>query len=180
MAVLLWQILALFEIIDCNGLSDSPIGPVILAMLGSSHFFSTGHQATLSSIQWESVFIPTDSIVQPWSALLFAGNEFGPQILATIAVPTLVLWKQDVKAPGLLGKVAKAAATYILYHATIATCTVLWAAHLRRHLMLYRVFSPRFMLGALVLLIVDVVIALVSVFSMRWNFLAVGEVFGLA
>ncbi|KAF3123618.1 mannose-ethanolamine phosphotransferase gpi13 [Orbilia oligospora] len=179
MAALLWQILALLEIIDSNGLSDSPIGPVILAMLGSSYFFSTGHQATLSSIQWESVFIPTDVIRQPWSGLLFAGNEWGPQILATIAVPTLALWKQPAKEAGLMGKVVRVCATYVAYHATIATCTVLWAAHLRRHLMLYRVFSPRFMLGALVLLISDVVMVLVGVMSVRWNFLSVGEVFGL-
>ncbi|KAK6529628.1 mannose-ethanolamine phosphotransferase gpi13 [Arthrobotrys megalospora] len=179
MAALLWQILALLEIIDSNALSDSPIGPVILAMLGSSHFFSTGHQATLSSIQWESAFIPTDAIRQPWSGLILIGNEWGPQILATIAVPTLALWKQPAKETGLMGKVVRVCATYVAYHATIATCTVLWAAHLRRHLMLYRVFSPRFMLGALVLLISDVVMVLVGVMSVRWNFLSVGEVFGL-
>ncbi|KAF3920429.1 hypothetical protein ABW20_dc0104322 [Dactylellina cionopaga] len=179
MAALLWQILALLEIIDSNSLSDSPIGPVILAMLGSSHFFSTGHQATLSSLQWDSVFIPTDTISQPWSALLFAGNEFGPQILATIAVPTLALWKQQPKEVGLMGKVVRVCATYVLYHATIATCTVLWAAHLRRHLMLYRVFSPRFMVGALVLLITDLVMVGVGVMGVRWNFLSVGELFGL-
>ncbi|KAF3935518.1 hypothetical protein ABW19_dt0201201 [Dactylella cylindrospora] len=180
MALLLWQILALLEIIDSNSLADSPIGPIVLAMLGSSHYFSTGHQATLSSIQWEIVFIPTDTIVQPWSGLLWAGNQFGPQILATIAVPALVLWKRQAKEAGLLGKVARACATYIAYHATIATCTVLWAGHLRRHLMLYRVFSPRFMLGAIVLLVVDVVMVAVSVMGVRWNFLSIGEVFGLA
>ncbi|EPS41079.1 hypothetical protein H072_5029 [Dactylellina haptotyla CBS 200.50] len=180
MAALLWQILALLEIIDSNGLSDSPIGPVILAMLGSSHYFSTGHQATLSSIQWETAFIPTDTIRQPWSALLMVGNQWGPQILATVAVPTLALWKQPAKEPGLLGKVVRVCATYVAYHATIATCTVLWAGHLRRHLMLYRVFSPRFMLGALVLLIADVLTVLVGVMGVRWNFLSIGEIFGFA
>ncbi|KAF3907164.1 hypothetical protein ABW21_db0206872 [Orbilia brochopaga] len=179
MAALLWQILALLEIIDSNSLSDSPIGPVVLAMLGSSHYFSTGHQATLSSIQWETVFIPTDTIRHPWSAMLWAGNQFGPQILATVALPTLALWKQPAKEAGLLGRVVRVCATYVAYHATIATCTVLWAGHLRRHLMLYRVFSPRFMLGALVLLLTDVVLVGVSVMGVRWNFLAVGEVFGL-
>ncbi|EWC48286.1 hypothetical protein DRE_02390 [Drechslerella stenobrocha 248] len=179
MAALLWQILALLEIIDSNSLSDSPIGPVILAMLGSSHYFSTGHQATLSSIQWETVFIPTDTIRQPWSALLVAGNQFGPQILATVAVPTIALWKQPAKQAGLLGRVVRVCATYVAYHATIAACTVLWAAHLRRHLMLYRVFSPRFMVGAAVLLFVDALTVAVGVMSVRWNFLAVGEVFGL-
>ncbi|KAK6349798.1 mannose-ethanolamine phosphotransferase gpi13 [Orbilia brochopaga] len=179
MAALLWQILALLEIIDSNSLSDSAIGPVILAMLGSSHYFATGHQATLSSIQWETVFIPTDTIRYPWSVLLFAGNQFGPQILATVALPTLALWKQPAKEAGLLGRVVRVCATYVAYHVTIATCTVLWAGHLRRHLMLYRVFSPRFMLGALVLLVTDVVVVAVSVMGVRWNFLAVGEVFGL-
>ncbi|KAI9870380.1 MAG: mannose-ethanolamine phosphotransferase gpi13, partial [Pleopsidium flavum] len=48
--ILSWQILSLLEIIDTNNLSQSAIGPVVLGLLGSFHFFKTGHQATLSSI----------------------------------------------------------------------------------------------------------------------------------
>lgn len=179
MGILLWQILSLLEIIDCNNLSDSAIGPIILGLLGNSHFFSTGHQATLSSIQWESAFIPFTSIRYPWSPLLVIGNTVGPQILAALAVPLVTLWKAPPKRAGLLGSVTVAGATHMLYHAVTALSSVVCAGHLRRHLMLYRIFSPRFMLGAAVLLIVDIIIALVAVGGVRWNGLAVAEIFGI-
>lgn len=174
------QILALLEIIDANNLSSSAIGPVMLGLLGNYHFFKTGHQATLSSIQWESAFIPLKTIVYPWSPLLIVLNTFGAQILTTVAVPLVVLWKQSPKKRGLLEDVTKAIATNGLYYAVINLATTMWAGWLRRHLMLYRIFSPRFMVGATVLMVVDVVGILFAMGGVRWNFLSVAEVFGWA
>lgn len=176
--ILTLQILTLLEIIDANNLSTSAIGPVILGMLGNFHFFKTGHQATLSSIQWESAFIPLKTIVHPWSGLFLVLNTFGAQILATVAVPLIVLWKQPPKKPGLLGNVIQAIATHGLYFAVINLATTMWAGWLRRHLMLYRIFSPRYMVGAVVLIVVDLFGALVAFGGVRWNFVSVADVFG--
>lgn len=216
----LWQILSLLEILDTNALSigNSAIGPIMLGVLGSFYYFKTGHQAVLSSIQWESAFVALSSIRYPWSPLLVTLNTFGAQILAAVAVPLTVLWKRPIetesrfalqlvkkqqenekalgqpdtsdKTPGtaairssspmrrLLSDVAQAASTHLLYYATINLATTMWAGHLRRHLMLYRVFSPRFMLGAAVLGVVDIVVMLVAVGGVRWNTISVAEVFG--
>ena len=178
--ILVIQILALLEIIDTNGLSQSAIGPVVLGLLGSFHFFKTGHQATLSSIQWESAFIALKTIRYPWSPMLVVLNSFGAQILTTVAVPLIALWKQPPRKPRLLSDVAKALATLVLYHAIINLATTMWAGWLRRHLMLYRIFNPRFLTGAAVLLIVDLIGILVSIGSLRWNFASIAEVFGLS
>jgi phosphatidylinositol glycan class O len=193
-ALLLWQILSLLEILDTNNLtmSNSSIGPIILGVLGSFYYFKTGHQATLSSIQWETAFIPLSTIQYPWSPLLVILNTFGAQILAAIAVPLTVLWKRPLQthdrvpasnpnknpATRILSDVIQAVSTHILYLATINLATTMWAGHLRRHLMLYRIFSPRFMMGAVVLAVVDVVLMLVAVGGVRWSTLSVGEVFG--
>jgi phosphatidylinositol glycan class O len=177
-AVACWQIFSLFEIIDTNKLSETPIGPVILGLLGSFHFFKTGHQTTLASIQWETAFIPLRTIKYPWSPILVVLNSFGAQILCAIAVPALVLWKQPPKKKGLLGDVAKAIATHMLFYAVINLATTMWAGHLRRHLMLYRIFSPRFMTGAIVLLVVDIVLIFIALTGTRISFLSVAEVFG--
>ena len=176
--VLVVQILALLEIVNTNNLSQSAIGPVVLGLLGSFHFFKTGHQATPSSIQWESAFVALKTIRYPWSPLLVVLNTYGAQILTTIAVPLIALWKQPPKKPRLLGDVAKALATLLLYYAVINLATTMWAGWLRRHLMLYRIFSPRFMTGAAVLLIVDLIGILVGIGSLRWNFASIAEVFG--
>ncbi|MCJ1433708.1 mannose-ethanolamine phosphotransferase gpi13 [Xylographa pallens] len=178
LGLLALQILSLLEIVDTNNLSQSAIGPIVLALLGSFHFFKTGHQATLASIQWNAAFIALKTIRYPWSPILVILNTFGAQILTVIAVPLVVLWKQPPKKPGLLGDVARAVMRHICYYAVINLATTMWAGWLRRHLMLYRIFSPRFMTGAAVLLVVDLVGALVAVGGYRWNVIAINEVFG--
>jgi len=177
-ALMAWQILSLLEILDLNSLTSSPIGPVVLALLGSFHFFKTGHQASLSSIQWESAFIPLHYIRYPYSPLLVALNSFGAQILAAASVPLVVLWKQKPKKKGILRSVTSALAWHLAYYAVISLATTMWAGHLRRHLMLYRIFCPKFMMAALVMLVVDVIGIFVALLGVRYNTMAVGEVFG--
>ncbi|OKL62615.1 hypothetical protein UA08_01422 [Talaromyces atroroseus] len=228
------QILSLLEILDTNGLTtiNSAIGPIVLGLLGSFHFFKTGHQATLNSIQWESAFFALSSVQYPWSPLLVILNTFGAQILAAIAVPLTVLWKRPIDTQGriplqllqqpsaendtpavtepfrqasssgsttsssdnqqndtiskskspmvrLLSEIVQAVSTHILYYATINLATTMWAGHLRRHLMLYRIFCPRFMMGAAVLGVVEFFIIIVALgLGARANTLSVTEVFG--
>jgi GPI ethanolamine phosphate transferase 3 subunit O len=186
MAICTWQVLSLLEILDSNHLtinavSKASIGPTVLAMLGSYHFFKTGHQAVLSSIQWNAAFIPLRTIHYPWTPLLMTLNEFGAQILCAAAVPLLVLWKRPIHKEGLRGiwsDVISATLTHALYYATIQVATTMWAGHLRRHLMLYRVFMPRFLLASGVLLVVDVALIFVALPSVRVTGLSIGEVFG--
>ncbi|PWW72328.1 hypothetical protein C7212DRAFT_286756 [Tuber magnatum] len=178
MGLLLWQILSLLELLHTLSLSDSAIGPVMLGILGNSHFFSTGHQATLSAIQWESAFIPLSTIIYPWSPMLVIANSIGPQLLTALAVPLVALWKAPPTGTETLGKTAKAVTTHMLYHSVITLSAVACAGHLRRHLMLYRIFSPRFMLSGVVLLAVDAVVLLVAMWGTRVSFLSVGELFG--
>lgn len=174
------SILNLLEILDANNLRRSPLGPTVLALMGSYYFFKTGHQAVLSTIQWESAFIPLKTITYPWSPLLVVLNTFGPQILCAIAVPTVTLWKVQPKLPHLLSRVAGAMATHIMFYAAVALATVVEAAWLRRHLMLYRVFMPRMLMSVVVLVLVELVGAVVAVGGVRWSLLSVGEVFGWA
>lgn len=178
LSLMAWQILSLLEILDLNALTASPIGPIMLALLGSFHFFKTGHQATLSSIQWESAFIPLHSITYPYSPVLVALNTFGAQILAAAALPLIVLWKQKPRKKALLRSVAAALAWHVAYYAVVGLATTMWAGHLRRHLMLYRIFSPKFMCASFVLLIVDVVGVLVALLGVKINTVGVAEVFG--
>ncbi|KAI2468558.1 GPI ethanolamine phosphate transferase [Annulohypoxylon bovei var. microspora] len=179
-AIMLWQILSLAEILDLNDLSSETVGPVTLALLGNFHYFKTGHQAVLASIQWDSAFVPLLTIRYPWSPLAVALNTFAAQILAAAAVPLLVLWKTSPKRKGGLESASRALAAFVAYYAVESLATMAWAGHLRRHLMLYRVFSPRFMMAAAVLVIVDLVGIAVALLGVRTNTLAISEVFGFA
>ncbi|PNY29512.1 GPI ethanolamine phosphate transferase 3 [Tolypocladium capitatum] len=180
LALMLWQVLSLAEVLDLNGLKTETIGPVMLAVLGNFYFFKTGHQAVLASIQWDSAFIPLFAIRYPWSPLVVVLNTFAGQILAAACVPLLALWKTGPKQKGVLEAVARAAAVFVAYFAVEALATMSWAGWLRRHLMLYRVFSPRFMLAGVLLLVLDVVVVAVTLTGLRSNTLSIGEVFGWA
>ena len=178
LALCMIQILNVLEILDANSLRRSPLGPIILGLLGSFHFFKTGHQAALVTIQWESAFIPLKTIVYPWTPIFVVLNTFGPQILCAIAVPAIMMWKVPPRHTGVLGRVAGAMATHILFYAAIAVATVVEAAWLRRHLMLYRVFMPRMLLSVITLLLIEFVGAFIALVGVRWSIVSVGEVFG--
>jgi phosphatidylinositol glycan class O len=44
--------------------------------------------------------------------------------------------------------------------------------------MLYRIFCPKFMTAAAVLVVVDVIGIAVALVGVRWNTMSIGEVFG--
>lgn len=172
------SILNVLEILDANNLRRSPLGPILLALMGSYYFFKTGHQAALATIQWETAFIPLRTIQYPWSPMLVIANTYGAQILCAIAVPAIAMWKVPPKLPGLLGRIIGAMATHLLFYAAIALATVVESAWLRRHLMLYRVFMPRMLMSITVLLLVEFIAAFVAITGVRWSIVSVGDVFG--
>ena len=178
--IMAWQMFSLLELVDTNDLSSGSIAPIVLGLLGNFHFFKTGHQATLVSIQWDSAFVALKTVRYPWSPLLVVFNTFGSQMLAAIFVPLVVLWKQPPKRQNLLGEVSRVMAIHLSYYAVINLATTMWAGWLRRHLMLYRIFSPRFMTGAAVLLTVDLVGIFIAIGGFRWNALSIADVFGWA
>jgi GPI ethanolamine phosphate transferase 3 subunit O len=179
-AIMLWQILSLVEIIDLNAIKTETIGPVALALLGNFHYFKTGHQAALSSIQWDSAFIPLFTIRYPWSPIVVMLNTFAGQILACIALPLVVIWKTSPRQRAVLESTMRALGVFVAYYAVQSLATMAWAGYLRRHLMLFRVFCPRFMLAAAVLLVVDMIGILVTLMGVRINTSSVSEVFGWA
>lgn len=180
LALMIWQILSLAEILDLNSIKTETIGPIMLAVLGNFYYFKTGHQATLASIQWDSAFIPMFTIRYPWTPIIIALNTFGGQILAAVCVPLITVWKVGPKQKGVLETVTRALGVFIAYYAVEAVATMSWAGWLRRHLMLFRVFSPRYMMATVLLVVLDVVILLVTLTGLRSNTLSISEVFGWA
>lgn len=182
LSICFWQILCLVELVDILKLQRSPIAPVILALVGSFHFFKTGHQATLASIQWESAFIPLNTIVYPWSPILVAMNTFGSCILCAAAVPLCVLWKREARTLPrvLVDEVCASVGWFLAVFVGWSGVTSVMAGHLRRHLMLYRVFSPRWMVGSLVGVIVQAVVVVIGGWAVYRNTLSVSDIFGWA
>ncbi|RDH39735.1 hypothetical protein BDQ94DRAFT_177074 [Aspergillus welwitschiae] len=151
LAILYYQLISLRHLVPNN----SSIKPTIAALLGTLHFFSTGHNATLSSIQWKSAYIPFRDTQYPWSPLLVIINTFAAPIVAACAVPLLHSGEKQSQARFL--------ATHSTVYTAWAAFTALWACILRRHLMLFAIFCPRFMMAGGLLVIVDVLALINSV-----------------
>lgn len=136
---------------------------VPLALMGFVAFFATGHQAVLTSIHWKAAFVGFSSVTYPWSPILVGINTWGPFALSALAIPLLSLWnlspKPNAESP-VLADTVQSSLGFLLYHSLTTTAAAACAAWLRRHLMVWKVFAPRYMLAGVTLVIADVAIIL--------------------
>ncbi|KAI5954048.1 GPI13 [Candida margitis] len=137
-SILIIQILSLLEMIDELGLRRNLISPIIFGLLGYQHFFSTGHQATIPSIQWELGFMTTETIVFPFTHLNIVLNTFGPFFLVALAVPLITIWKMvpSPKPITVLSQIITNITTLSTYLLFTGLSSSIFAAHFRRHLMM--------------------------------------------
>jgi len=144
---------------------------VPISLLGLLTFYATGHQATVSSIQWKAAFLLTETVKYPWSPLTVASNFLGPvAVFAGLGVPLVVVWNRapamsqeegTVPARERYDAQVKAESTLaglgvMIYFGMLLLGAAMSAAILRRHLMVWKVFAPRFMAAVVHLLVVDV------------------------
>ncbi|PFH53640.1 hypothetical protein AMATHDRAFT_1276 [Amanita thiersii Skay4041] len=144
-----------------------------IALLGLHTFYATGHQATISSIQWKAAFILTETVKYPWAPFTVGCNMLGPvAVISGLGVTLVALWN---KAPGvpsspgakaegdsetkseelIQGDTILASLGVMMYYGMLLIGAAMSAAILRRHLMVWKVFAPRFMTAAVQLLVVD-------------------------
>ncbi|CDO76821.1 hypothetical protein BN946_scf185033.g18 [Trametes cinnabarina] len=143
-----------------------------LALLAVHTFFATGHQATIPSIQWKAAFVLTPTLTYPLSPLLVTFNTLGPHFLIALAAPLLTLWNvaplpQPATDVRVRRNAAQAGLGMMLYHATLLLSSAVCSAWLRRHLMVWKIFAPRFMLSALTVVAVD--LAVCSGWASGWG-----------
>ncbi|KAF9916017.1 mannose-ethanolamine phosphotransferase gpi13 [Lobosporangium transversale] len=142
---------------------------VVLSLMGNLLFFATGHQATLSSIQWSSAFIGVPTLNYVFSPILVVVNTLGPFLICAVALPLVVLWKLPPKADRL-GKIVlfpeltRLCLMMMMHQSLVLVANMFFTGGMfRRHLMVWKVFAPRFMLQASALLMMDLVLVVVAV-----------------
>ncbi|ANB11190.1 Gpi13p [Sugiyamaella lignohabitans] len=162
LSVLIYHSMTLMEILHLLQIKESIIGPVVFGLLGSAYFFSTGHQATIPSVQWDVGFIASKTISFPLTHIAIFLNSLGPFIITALIVPIVPLWKVGPFKSGeaAFTRALKSALAFIAYHTVVALSSMIWATYFRRHLMVWKIFAPRFMLAAVTLPAVGVSIAL--------------------
>lgn len=137
-------------------LSFSEVVP--LALLAVHTFYGTGHQPTIPSLQWKTAFIFTSTVSFPFSQLTVIANTLGPHFLMGLASPLLALWNLPPLPPprGLTASSLRAGLAIMLYFTILLLGSAACAAVLRRHLMVWKIFAPRYMFAAISLVAIDV------------------------
>ncbi|XP_051906202.1 GPI ethanolamine phosphate transferase 3 [Hippocampus zosterae] len=160
-----------------SGGFNVPWTPVVLWSLAATQFFhATGHLPTFSSIQWEAAFVgfPGGHTGTFLPASLVTLNTFASHILFAVGCPLLLFWplvcevrgSRAGKASGEGGEEAvmemrlrekpqlfssallQLSARYLFILGLQVFASVCAAAILRRHLMVWCVFAPKFMFEA--------------------------------
>ncbi|KAI3634962.1 hypothetical protein MIR68_007343 [Amoeboaphelidium protococcarum] len=111
-------------------------------LLGNVAFFATGHQAAFSSIQFESGFIGLEAFNFYLSGGLVILNSVGGWLLCSAALAVSHCRDQNNNAVQSKWK------TFLLILLVDTTLSCVFTAQFRRHLMVWKVFAPRFMLAA--------------------------------
>ncbi|KAJ1949350.1 mannose-ethanolamine phosphotransferase gpi13 [Linderina pennispora] len=149
---------ALHDALQCS-MSLVPAQVVMLGLLSYMGYFATGHQFTLVSLQWSTAFVGVREMQLVVCGVIVGLNTLGAFVLGAMGVPLVALWNQSLGtqllriAPGnFMARVTGAAAAYLAYHAAVSTSSAIFAAVFRRHLMVWKVFAPRFMFSVPVLL----------------------------
>lgn len=128
---------------------DTTIPVVYLFFISWNTFYTTGHQATLASIHWNSAFIGLKSLNWVISPILVIMNTFGGHILTASAVPLLML--SDPNARNRSPKrniyiLTKLFALFWLLNVGACFASMLHTSANKRTLFAWKIFAPKFII----------------------------------
>ncbi|KAJ2354484.1 mannose-ethanolamine phosphotransferase gpi13 [Coemansia sp. RSA 2618] len=174
--------LLFIELIMCAELFDAlrdtledassllPAQVVLMALLSYVGYFATGHQFTLVSIQWSTAFVGVREMQLVVCGIIVALNTLGAFVLTAVCMPLAVLWNESLGSQLLrlapdnyMARITGAGAAYAAYHAVVAVGSAAFAAWFRRHLMVWKIFAPRFMFSVPVSLVSAAALLLVAI-----------------
>ncbi|XP_072108568.1 GPI ethanolamine phosphate transferase 3 isoform X1 [Mobula birostris] len=159
-------------------------------------FYATGHQPTFQTIQWSAAFVGFteghSSNVLP--AMLVGMNTFASHILFAVGCPLLLLWPFIREVKNAKSKIARKESgeeelmmemrlrenpqmfsiamlqlgmRYLFAYGVQLLASVCAAAILRRHLMVWKIFAPKFLFEALGFIVTNIYLVITFCFVMR-------------
>lgn len=158
--------------------SDTVAVPAgLLELLAHQHFFSTGHQMALPFIQWDVAFLVARDVIYPWSPLVVAANAFSAFLVVALFAPAFATaaFSSAASASASARSVAgngqrgwdRSLYSLQLYTTALLATSAAMCTHFRRHLMVWKIFAPRFMCAAVAVLATDAAALLAVVLVAR-------------
>lgn len=122
---------------------------ILYSLFGQALFYATGHQTTLSSLQWETAFVGCKQVFPPIQAALMLFNTMAGPIAACLYRPFVVQKHRNQST---------------LFHThplLVSIGAAVACKQLLRHLMIWKIFAPRLLFS----LLFSVCHSLVSMFT---------------
>ena len=132
---------------------------VLLFLQTHRTFFATGHQNTFASIDWTSAFIGMESAHTLSAGLLVGINTFGVTIIGAIGSVLLPTWRKTLLVDTeseFIKSVSKSIFGWITLESLLVFSGSAFAGLHRRHLMVWKVWAPRFVFAGVWLMMIDV------------------------
>lgn len=127
---------------------------VVLLLLAVLAFYGTGHQATLATLQLKSAFLVHPTVVYPYSRITLVLNLLGSFLFVGFAAPLLSLRTSD-RVPERKIQYFGASIQLTRYCSVILCACMADVILFTSHPLVWRVVAPRYVLGVMVLVIVD-------------------------
>lgn len=130
-----------------------------LALLSGFMFYVTGHTPEFSSLQFSAPFVGFDEMSYYAAGAIMVYNTLAPYIVIPLVIP-LTLHNIPWKSRGTL--LFKLLVMYsLVFH--LVYLVAMFSTHIhRRHLMVWRVFAPKFVFDAFGLLTTDIALILTA------------------
>ncbi|GFQ96243.1 GPI ethanolamine phosphate transferase 3 [Trichonephila clavata] len=134
---------------------------IILSLLSRHWFYATAHQPTFTSIQWDAAFLLNHKEIHSYtlSGALVVINTFSAFIFHGLAVPGILIVRDSFYVT--THSIARLHMKYLLCFGIKLLGTVIASFVLRRHLMVWKIFSPK--------LIYEVIGVIVTMFSVSFS-----------
>ncbi|GFT60172.1 GPI ethanolamine phosphate transferase 3 [Nephila pilipes] len=131
---------------------------IILSLLSRHWFYATAHQSTFTSIQWDAAFLLNHKEIHSYtlSGALVVINTFSSFIFHGLAVPGILILRDSFYVT--THSMVRLHMKYLLSFGIKLLGTVIASFVLRRHLMVWKIFSPK-----LIYEVIGVIITMLSV-----------------
>lgn len=130
-------------------------------------FFCTGHRCAFDALQYTAAFIGFDGFSFARSGALLAVNTFAAHTLVAFGLPLLVFrpCAERVARADMRVTLGRVVLGYGLARALACLVTTGTVAVLRRHLMVWSIFAPKFVFDSCSLLVTDILLVIIVVYA---------------
>ena len=157
------------DVIEKGGIDSCVLAGTLMALTGTQYFFATGHSYLFSDIQFDAAFVGMDSASIIVGGALVVLNTVGAPLLAALSLP---LFRPKFIQISPYWWLYTASLTFLMVFGTACASSIVFVSYARRHLMVWRVFCPKMLFDAVLLIAAGLALlvnyAIISIPGLSW------------